>query len=183
MSDGKDQRDGKNRLFDFFAREGRKLRSYAKSRLRSFGEMDAEDIVEEVMLSVIQKADITSVAENLAAYVYRSIRNRVIDHIRKNSRTESLAAEDEGGQVLDMLVSSASVGGEAERHETLQRIGQAIGRLEPRQRAVFVATEIRGMSFRELSAKWNEPVGTLLSRKSRAVKALREMLWDLKDDE
>ena len=64
----------------------------------------------------------------------------------------------------------------------MQRLGQAIGRLEPRQRAVFIATELNGMSFRVLSEQWHEPLGTLLSRKSRAVKALRGMLKDFVDE-
>jgi len=63
-----------------------------------------------------------------------------------------------------------------ERVERMHRLTDAIGKLEPRQRAVLIATELKGKSFRELAEEWNEPIGTLLSRKSRAVKALRQML-------
>jgi DNA-directed RNA polymerase specialized sigma24 family protein len=51
-------------------------------------------------------------------------------------------------------------------------------KLEPKQRAVWIATEIEGYTFKELAAKWEEPIGTLLSRKSRATKILRKLLKD-----
>lgn len=46
------------------------------------------------------------------------------------------------------------------------------------QRAVWVATKIDGYSFKELSVKWQEPIGTLLARKSRATTKLRKLLQD-----
>jgi RNA polymerase sigma factor (sigma-70 family) len=182
-----DEKDGKSGLFDFFAKEGRKLKSYVRRRLRTYSEMDAEDIVEEVMLGVIQKADLTSYAENLAAYVYRSLRNRIIDHKRRISRTASIRGfinDDVDTPLLDLIADDGkSVSSEVERKELIRRLGEAIGKLEPKQRAVFIATEMEGISFRELSEQWNEPIGTLLSRKSRAVRTLREMLKDLKEDQ
>lgn len=60
----------------------------------------------------------------------------------------------------------------------MRRFGVALDVLDPKQRAVFLATELDGKSFKELSALWDEPIGTLLSRKSRAVKALKKMLND-----
>ena len=65
---------------------------------------------------------------------------------------------------------------EEERIARMHRLTEAIGKLEPRQRAVFIATELKEKSFRELSEAWGEPIGTLLSRKSRAVKALRQLM-------
>jgi DNA-directed RNA polymerase specialized sigma24 family protein len=62
----------------------------------------------------------------------------------------------------------------------MRRLSQAISALEPKQQAVFIATEMQGISFKSLSEQWNEPMGTLLSRKFRAVKTLQEMLQDFK---
>jgi DNA-directed RNA polymerase specialized sigma24 family protein len=41
-----------------------------------------------------------------------------------------------------------------------------------------LATEIDGFTFRDLAEEWNEPIGTLLSRKSRAAAKLRQLLSD-----
>ena len=66
-----------------------------------------------------------------------------------------------------------------EQSERRKALAEVIGKLEPKQRAVIIATGLQGKSFRELSALWHAPLGTLLSRKSRAIKAMRTMLNDL----
>jgi RNA polymerase sigma factor (sigma-70 family) len=172
----------KGRIARFFAEEGRKLAGYVRGKLRYIGEMDAEDIVADVMLSVLQKAGITSQVESLPAYVYRALSNRIVDVQRSRKSTISLDnCVDENGEIALMGLltdESAGVAGQAEQREFFRRLGQAIDRLESRQRAVFLATEFDGKTFRQLASEWNEPIGTLLSRKSRALKALREMLRD-----
>jgi DNA-directed RNA polymerase specialized sigma24 family protein len=52
----------------------------------------------------------------------------------------------------------------------------------PEQRAVFVAHELEGRSFKEMAAETGVSVNTLLSRKRYAVQALRERLQDLYDE-
>jgi RNA polymerase sigma factor (sigma-70 family) len=60
-----------------------------------------------------------------------------------------------------------------------ERLARALDRLNPRERAVWLATEVDGQSFRALAERWGEPAGTLLSRKSRATAKLRQELADL----
>ena len=62
------------------------------------------------------------------------------------------------------------------REEAEDALAEAIEELPPAQRDVLVATELEGRSFKELAEKWQTPIGTLLARKHRAVKALRESL-------
>jgi RNA polymerase sigma factor (sigma-70 family) len=141
--------------------------------------MDAEDIVADVMLSVVSRLDTAGPVENITAYVYRSIRNKIADYERNRVRVvhlEDLA--DENGELPLLSMLSTSDLHPMERQENLRRLTDAIDRLEPRQRAVLIATELRGKSFRELSEEWDEPIGTLLSRKSRAVKTLKRILED-----
>ena len=65
-----------------------------------------------------------------------------------------------------------------EKKEFVLRLRSALLKLEPKQRAVWVATELEGHTFKELSLTWGEPMGTLLSRKSRATQALRKLLQE-----
>ncbi len=173
-----------SRLFDYFATENRKLTGYVKKRMSDIGDMDAEDIVGDVMLNLFKRADTPLSIENLGAYVYRALRNKIIDHHRKTCRTVSLqnCLNDDGDtKFIELLTDdSACVSSVAERKEFMRRLSEAVGALEPKQQAVFIATEMQGLSFKTLSAQWNEPVGTLLSRKYRAIKALRDMLNDFK---
>ncbi len=172
--------DQNSRWYAFFTRDGEKLVRFVKNRANSISQMDAEDIVADVMLTLVSRLEPRGSVENLAAYAYRSIRNRIADYERSRSRLTSLdgmANEDGELPLLDLLAAESEEPFQAEeRAERMRRLADAIGSLEPRQRAVLIATELRGKSFRELSQEWGEPVGTLLSRKSRAIKALRRMM-------
>jgi RNA polymerase sigma factor (sigma-70 family) len=72
--------------------------------------------------------------------------------------------------------------GEAIRQVLLEQVEEALDNLPPEQREVFIAHELEGASFKELSARWGVSVNTLLSRKRYAVLALREQLQDAYDE-
>ncbi len=48
--------------------------------------------------------------------------------------------------------------------------------LADEEKAVVLATEIEGRTFKELAADWDVPIGTLLARKSRALGKIRKRL-------
>ncbi len=101
---------------------------------------------------------------------------------QKDIRQISLDKIDEvsGVAVLEMLMDThADIEMKLQKEELREQLRAAIMKLEPKQRAVWVATEIEGYTFKELSAKWGEPIGTLLSRKSRATKVLKTLLKDI----
>jgi len=169
-----------SRWYAFFSRDGDSLVRFVRRRAHRISEMDAEDIVADVMLSLVSRLETNGPVENIAAYAYRAIRNRIADYERSQAKTTSLdgmANEDGECSFLESLAAeSEEPFAEEERIAQMHRLTEAIGKLEPRQRAILIATELKGKSFRELSEGWGEPIGTLLSRKSRAVKTLRRLL-------
>ena len=64
--------------------------SYVRRLIDDAAERDGEDIVQDVIVNLFDKADITSPIENLTAYVYRALRNRIIDYLRKKRESVSL---------------------------------------------------------------------------------------------
>ncbi len=64
----------------------------------------------------------------------------------------------------------------------LDELELALDELPHEQREVFVAHEIEGRSFKELSAETGVSVNTLLSRKRYAVLHLRERLQSIHDE-
>ena len=170
----------RERWYAFFTRDGENLVRFARRRAHRISEMDAEDIVADVMLSLVSRLETNGPVENIAAYAYRSVRNKIADYERSHAKETSLdgMADEDGELPLLSLIAADNEEpfAQEERAERMHRLTDAIGKLEPRQRAVLVATELRGKSFRELAEEWGEPIGTLLSRKSRAVKTLRTIL-------
>jgi RNA polymerase sigma factor (sigma-70 family) len=169
--------------YAFFTRDGEKLIRYVKSRARRISQMDAEDIVADVMLSLVSRLEPgNGPVENIAAYAYRAVRNKIVDYERSRAKEKSLdgMADEDGELPLLSLIAAENEEPFAaeEQAARMHRLTDAIGKLEPRQRAILIATELKGRSFRDLAEEWGEPIGTLLSRKSRAVKTLRKMLAD-----
>ena len=115
-----------------------------------------------------------------AVDAYRAVRNKIADYERSHVKETSLdgMADEEGELPLLSLLAADNEEPFAaeERADRMHRLTDAIGKLEPRQRAILIATELKGKSFRDLAEEWGEPIGTLLSRKSRAVKTLRKLL-------
>jgi RNA polymerase sigma factor (sigma-70 family) len=68
------------------------------------------------------------------------------------------------------------------RSVLLDELELALEELPDEQREVFVAHEIEGRSFKELSAESGVNVNTLLSRKRYAVLHLRERLQNIYDE-
>jgi len=126
--------------------------------------------VQDVILHIFDRADIGAPIENLSAYIYQSLRNRVVDLLRKKKDILSLSEA--------ILASSMDTADEYEKRELQEKIYQAMDYLNDEERAVVIATEFDGGSFRELSDAWGVPIGTLLARKSRALKKIRQKLTE-----
>jgi RNA polymerase sigma factor (sigma-70 family) len=96
---------------------------------------------------------------------------------RKNFSEVAVAEDAESLQFEDLL-PSPDAGPEAAyvRELLLDELDEALDELPEEQREVFVAHEIEGRSFKELSAETGVSVNTLLSRKRYAVLHLRERL-------
>lgn len=174
----------KTALAQFLAAEHKRMTGYVRRFIDDAADRDGEDIVQDVALSLFDRADVLMPIEAVSAYVYRSLRNRVIDYIRRRRPTISLDDPGEGegyhslvNQIVDKL---ADVEEEASRRELRSGLVAAIDSLPDEQKAIVIETELNGRSFRELSDEWGIPVGTLLARKSRAVTKIRELLHSFK---
>lgn len=166
-------------LSEIITKEQKKFLQYIRHRIKNISDMDAEDIVADVVFNVYNKVDIQHHVENILAYMYQSIKNRMIDYLRQPSKPISLQQQDKitGITLLDNIAdNNADIETKLQREELRDQLYQALMKLEPKQRAIWVATEIEGHTFKELAFSWREPIGTLLSRKSRATKALRKLL-------
>ncbi len=170
--------EGRARLAKVFEREKARFLAFAHRQLDGFAGMDAEDVVADVAFRLLRRADVVEEVENLTAYIYRSLANRVADHRRSRMPVVSLdhAGPDDAPDALHPEHDGPGPEQLYHQAQVREHLREAIGRLGPRERAVWVATEIDGRNYRDLAEEWDEPIGTLLSRKSRATARLRAML-------
>lgn len=154
--------------------ESSRLGNFIRRQVRDTAE--AEDILQDVLLEFYLTAD---AIEQAGAWLFRVARNRLIDRARKKREEPLPAAEDEQGRRwLEEQLPDPSAGPEAAyaRSVLLGSILAALQTLPPEQRKVFVAHEIEGLSFADMSVQWSVPLNTLLARKRYAVLALRARL-------
>ena len=160
-----------NKIAEFFQTEYKRLVRYVRRLIDDTAERDAEDIVQDVVLNIFDKADIGLPIENLSAYIYQALRNRVVDLLRKRKKTLSLS------DVIHASPCDTAI--EVEKKEIREKLYRAIESLNDEQKTVVVATEFDDRSFRELSEEWGIPIGTLLARKSRALQKIKQELTGL----
>lgn len=153
------------KLFDYFAP---RLKGFIMRSGTSAAQ--AEDIVQEVMLTVWRKSEqFDPHRAQVTAWVYQIARNRQIDVIRKERRPlpdELLIPPDlepDAGQIM-------AVDQEAEQ------LAQAIARLTPSQREMIERAYIGDLTHQEISAQTGLPLGTIKSRIRLGLDRLRHDL-------
>jgi RNA polymerase sigma factor (sigma-70 family) len=164
-------------IAQFITNEIGQLTRFVRRRMEGAGAIEAEDVVQDVALRLFTLPDIARPVENLAAYVFSALQNRITDLWRSSRRRPEPASCD---GALDRLLVASEEGNMlndpaalAERRERLQLIARAMEALTAEEKAVITASEIEGRSFRELADEWDTPIGTLLARKHRAMQKLR----------
>ena len=162
--------------------EQKNLILYVRSRMSDISAMDAEDIVADAAFNIYNRLSTDQPIENLLAYFYQSVKNKMKDYFRRSRPTISFDELSSEGMASDFIDPTLSAQEKIELQETLAKIKAALFALEPKQRDIWIATELNHCSFKELSIAWQEPIGTLLSRKSRATQALRKALSNLHEE-
>lgn len=182
-----DPQTARRRLIELFGRDQRRLTRFVEKRLWQDSQAEAEDIVSDVMLRLFERADLLAQVEDLTAYLYRALAHAVTDFFRRRrplADPPAAARDAETGDGFWESLPDPSPDPEIAflRREDRDRVSRALSRLSAPERAVWLATEIEGRTFRELAELWDVPIGTLLSRKSRAVKHLHKLLLDQDDN-
>lgn len=160
-----------------FEDERPKLWRFVRARIGEH--VDAEDIVQDVFAELVLAHRLAKPIAHLSGWLFEVARNRIADRRRKDARHE--AAQERMEFTGD---GSLSPGPEVEiaRSQLAEGLREALSSLPPDQRQVFIAHELEGRSFREISRRTGVNVNTLLSRKHRAVLHLRNRLRSLYDE-
>jgi RNA polymerase sigma factor (sigma-70 family) len=174
------------KISEVVEREQSRLRNFIRRRVAD--PRDAEDILQDVFYELLEANRLLMPIEHVSGWMFRVARNRITDLFRKKKpeNFSDAASEDESGELLQIedMLPSPEAGPEAlyVRNVLLEELEFALDELPDEQREVFVAHEIEGRTFKEMSAASGVSVNTLLSRKRYAVLHLRERLQNIYDE-
>ena len=168
-----------NRIWQVVKREQSRLLNFIRRRVPD--PLDAEDILQDVFSELVEANRLLMPIEHVTGWLFRVARNRIIDLFRKKKpeNFSDIAGADHDELVpFEDLLPSPDAGPEAlyARSVLLDALASAVDELPEEQRAVFIAHELDGRSFKELAKETGVSVNTLLSRKRYAVLYLRRRL-------
>jgi RNA polymerase sigma-70 factor (ECF subfamily) len=113
-------------------------------------EDQAKDVVQETMITIWQKLKRIKSAEVYKTWIYRIVVNKCYDHMRKRKRNPEFVTDEQTWELISNRISvEPSV--TLENSETAKIIGILTKKLSPRQKTVFVLSDLEGMSNDEIS--------------------------------
>jgi RNA polymerase sigma factor (sigma-70 family) len=163
----------KKKIENIYSSESKKMLKYIRKSLnQSLESIDEKDLLQDTFYSLLNGIDITKPIDNLTAYIYTSIRHRIIDLFRKKKLDFDDHVQMDEIAIDDLVIK------QIQQQETLELIYKALDQLPKSQKEIFIKTEIDGKTFQTISDESGVSINTLLSQKKYALKKLRELLSD-----
>ena len=143
---------------------------------------DAEDIVQEAYLRALRyfhgyRGEGDSSAR---AWLLTIVRNTAYTSSRQR-RVDALSTEFDDTEHSHAAIDDNGVGGD-EGAGAKETVARALDRLPAEFREVIVLRELQGLSYKEISEVAGVPVGTVMSRLSRARARLQKALRDVEGE-
>jgi RNA polymerase sigma-70 factor (ECF subfamily) len=139
---------------------------------------EAEDLVQETFVKALKGFSSFQPGTNFRAWIYQILRNTFLTSRTGLKASATVALDVEGGEAALPPVSDTpeSILLELSDRKLVQA---ALDRLPVPYREVLLLCEFEEMSYQEISATLAIPMGTVMSRLSRARRALRDAVQEL----
>jgi RNA polymerase sigma-70 factor (ECF subfamily) len=176
---------------DFEAGVLAQLDSLYRTALRlTRNQQEAEDLVQETMLKAFRFANSYHPGTNLRAWLFRILNTSAINRYRKQATHPATTSLPEGedfylyNRIRDMSGQELSAGAE---EEVLSKyldddVYKALNDLPLNFRMPIILADIEGLSYKEIAQALQIPIGTVMSRISRARRQLQKSLWQYAKD-
>ncbi len=149
-----------------------RLRRYA--RVLTGDPHRADDLVQDALARAWEKRRLWRAGTDLRAWLFTIMHNVYVNQLalaRREAGNISLDAEGEHGAAWQVPVR----GNQFERVELMELV-QQMGRLPAEQREVLLLAAVEELRYEEIAVVLSVPVGTVMSRLSRAREKLRRMV-------
>lgn len=138
----------------------------------------AEDIVSKLIATLYEKRDKLLINTSLVSYLYNAVRNSALNYLRDNKKVT------EGRISLDQLPGSYEFAIREKCTDSLiakeleDKIVDAIEKLPPKCREVFIKSRFEEKSYKEIAEELNISVNSVENHVAKALKKLRVHLKD-----
>lgn len=139
----------------------------------------AEDLAQETFVKFYLGLPGFDPSRPVSPFLYRIAHNHCLDWLRKKKvPTVALVWEDEDGEarVADAPDSSLAPDKLLERREVWQAVDEALASLPPVYRSALIMRHREGLSYEEIAAALDMPLGTVKARIHRGREKLQQKL-------
>jgi len=138
----------------------------------------AEDVLQDAFIRALANTDALSPVADIAAWIFSTMRNRLIDLWRGEGTRRKAGATELPEGILENVAAEAGLDprDQLQRSEMLTALEVAIEALPAPQREVIRAQALGGVGFKELAEKTGVPIDTLMARKRYAIRKLAAAL-------
>ena len=146
---------------------------YNFARWLEHNKSNAEDLVQETYLKALRSFASFQPGTNFRAWMFRILKNTFLSScsILERRTDDAMESEEDGRQLAVSTETSEAIPMNRLDSQSVQR---AIDDLPVRYRETLLLCEVEEMSYQEIAHVLSIPIGTVMSRLSRARKAVRE---------
>jgi RNA polymerase sigma-70 factor (ECF subfamily) len=148
------------------------LHSYACSMVKD--EAVAEGIVQNVFLKLWERAERLSEQQATAPYLYRSVHNESLNHLKHKKVRQAYDAYALKQQVYEKSSATSKL----QLSELQQKISVALNDLPQQCRLIFQMSRFREMKYQEIAEELGISVKTVEAQMGKALKVMRIKLAD-----
>ena len=142
---------------------------------------EAEEVTQEVFLTVYHKLKMFRFESSFKTWVYRIAVNRAINHFRKMAKERNRHVEYDDNLVSAKFLAKEDSGvGKAPQEELVASLFSV---LNPDQKACVVLRSIEGLSYQEIADTLRININTVRSRLKRARETLLARRKEVKENE
>ena len=151
---------------------------YKAARRMTLSPDDAEDLMQEVCITVLNRLDQVERVEYPRAWLIRVMYNRFIDDTRRLSRSpfDNASTGESSDEPDDIAAETARPDELVGREQEIERILRAMRCLNAEQCSLVAMHDVEGISIEELSSLTGMPAGTIKSQLHRIRKKLGRLL-------
>ena len=143
--------------------------AYRLARLLVKRHEDAQDVVQDAYVKALKGFERFR-GENARAWILMIVRNTAYSWLKKHANEANIVPFDPAIHSTGPDKPRAEFSDE----ERIRQLHEALGRLPTESREILALREIEGWSYEQLALALKVPLGTVMSRLSRARQRLRQ---------
>jgi RNA polymerase sigma-70 factor, ECF subfamily len=136
----------------------------------------SEDIGQEVFIKLYNSLSEFRGESKLSTYIQRIAVNLTLNEIKRRKRFLSMFSQSGNDEMHEYEIPEHNY---EERDEAFEIVNKALQALDPKFRIIVTMRMLQGYSTKETADILNLPLGTVLSRLSRAQEQLKQILKKL----